>query len=131
MQFRQLFLILLVAALPAAAQATERFPASNRMSVVPGQDGDFAVAFRNGYGEPDYWCAAGEYVTKALRLPAATRIYRLSEPPRKQGEGVRFSLKPAGAASRTGLSVFGGGSDRGISATIANGACSKRVPNDT
>ncbi len=123
--------VLLVAtSFSALAQTGEQFPASNRMKVQPETARNFEVVYRNGYGEPDYWCAAGQYVTVALGQPRSTIIYRLSEPPRKSGAGIRFSLDAAGAASSTGLSLFSAASTPGgIAAGTALGSCTKRTPN--
>lgn len=68
----------------------------------------FEVPYRGRSGPRDFWCAAGDYVRYDLNLPGKTRIYRLSEPPRKSGEAVRFSLAPEGA-TKTGLALIGGG----------------------
>ncbi|MCA3513508.1 MAG: hypothetical protein IOC96_09790, partial [Rhodobacter sp.] len=56
----------------------------------------------------------------------STRIWRLSEPPRRQGEGIRFSLRPEGAASRTGLAVFSSGPAGSVLALTATGVCPPR-----
>lgn len=95
----------LVALAPAAASAD--FLAENGLVVRPGQGAAFAVPFRGQSGAPAFWCAAGDYVVRGLNLPPATRIYRTSEPPRRSGEGIAFSLSPVGAAASTGLATFG------------------------
>jgi hypothetical protein len=68
----------------------------------------FAVYARGGnFGVSDFWCAAGEYAARRLRASSTTRIWRLSEPPRRSGQPILFSLDPTGAASRTGLALIG------------------------
>jgi hypothetical protein len=42
------------------------------------------------------------------------------------GEGIRFSLSPEGAASRTGLAVFGTGPAGSVLAITATGVCPPR-----
>ena len=99
--------VLLAAALVAAAPA-HAFISSNRMRVDATGPVTFSVTARGGkYGAIDFWCAAGEYAWQRLRAPNNARIYRLSEPPRRSGEAIVFSLDPTGKASRTGLAVIG------------------------
>ena len=107
---------------PAAASAD--FLAENRLVVVPGPGGTFSVPFRGESGASAFWCAAGDYVIRELNLPRGTRIYRTSEPPRRSGEGIAFSLSPAGAASSTGLATFGTRSS--LSASHARFLCDDR-----
>ena len=89
-------------ALPAHA-----FQAQNDL-IVDGEASNFHVRMSPGQGASQSWCAAGDFVIRGLGLSPLTRIYRTSEPPRRQGEGVSFSLSPEGAASRTGLMIIGG-----------------------
>jgi hypothetical protein len=121
--------LLAATSVSALAQTGGQFPASNRLKVQPETARTFEVVYRNGYGEPDYWCAAAQYVTVALGQPRSTIIYRTSEPPRRSGAGIRYSLDAAGAASSTGLSSFGAsGTPGGISAGTALGSCARRSP---
>ncbi|WP_343079663.1 hypothetical protein [Ostreiculturibacter nitratireducens] len=92
-------------ALGLAALPAEAFIAQNDMNVSP-EGGGFHVAFKAGAGVNDYWCAAGDYVIRDLGLSRSTRIWRVSPPPRRAGEGISFSLTPEGAARSTGLAVY-------------------------
>ncbi|RVT84529.1 hypothetical protein DXV76_12695 [Rhodobacteraceae bacterium CCMM004] len=84
---------------PAAA-----FLAENGMSVDQVGPGRFEVRWGGGSnGAPSFWCAAADYAWRGLNLPPATRVYRVSEPPRGSGEGIIFSLDRGDAASRSGL----------------------------
>ncbi|OYW51945.1 MAG: hypothetical protein B7Z31_13190 [Rhodobacterales bacterium 12-65-15] len=58
-------------------------------------------------------------MTEKLGLPGDTRIYRMSPPPRKAGEGIAFTLDPAKSAGDTGISTFGGAQDGSLSASGA------------
>lgn len=111
-----------LSAVPAAAYLTR-----NNLLVVPEGNGVFNIPYRGKSGDSEFWCAAGDYVQRGLGLPANTRIWRLSEPPRRQGEGVRFSLNPEGAASRTGLAVFSSGPTGSVLAVTATGVCPPRI----
>lgn len=88
------------AALPAQA-----FIAQNDM-IVHSEGMGFHVEFKAGVGASDYWCAAGDYVIRDLGLARSTRIWRVSPPPRRAGEGISFTLSPEGAAASTGLAVW-------------------------
>jgi len=106
-------LIVTVALVAAVGQASASLPpgafrAMNGMWVIPQTPGTFAVAWNGQSGAPVFWCAAGDYVSRGLGLPDGTRIWRLSEPPRRAGEAIRFSLSADGAASRTGIIAFFG-----------------------
>jgi hypothetical protein len=105
-------------ALPAHA-----FLARNNLVVVAEGGQTFNIPFRGKSGASEFWCAAGDYVQNFLGLPGSTRIWRLSEPPRRRGEGVRFSLSPEGAASSTGLAMFGSGPPGSITASMALNIC--------
>lgn len=100
-------LVLLAAALAAAAPA-HAFTSSNRMRVEATGPVTFEVRARGGnYGAADFWCAAGEYAARRLNARENAPIFRLSEPPRRSGQPIVFSLDPAGRASSTGLITFG------------------------
>lgn len=102
-------------AVPAAA-----FTARNGMEVEPLGAGSFRVAFPSPDAETQYLCAAGDYVIRALGMPASTRIFRESPPPRRQGEGIAFTLDPAHKVKMGLFSSFGTGkTDGGIAAGVA------------
>ncbi|WP_444666749.1 hypothetical protein [Cereibacter changlensis] len=82
------------------------FRAQNDL-IVDGSGTEFHVQASPGQGASQSWCAAGDYVIRDLGIAPTTRIWRTSEPPRRQGQGVSFSLTPEGAASKTGLLVLG------------------------
>ena len=82
---------------------------------------DLMVGPAPGQSAGDSWCAAGDFVI-SRGMPTNTRIWRLSEPPRRQAEGVRFGLSPEGAASKIGLIVLGG-RDASLSAIHAIQFC--------
>lgn len=94
-------LVSLGLAAPAAA-----FTAVNGLTVQPLADGRFNVPWRGQSGDAAFWCAAADYAQRRLGLPSASRVWRISEPPRRQGQGIVFSISPEGAASRSGLISF-------------------------
>jgi hypothetical protein len=103
MFFRMTLLAGLLLASPALA-----FVTSNGFSVRGVGPVTFEVAARGSRtGPTDFWCAAGEYAWRRLHASTGARIYRLSEPPRRGGETIIFSLSPEGKASRTGLAMLG------------------------
>ncbi|MEQ9039980.1 MAG: hypothetical protein RIE24_16645 [Silicimonas sp.] len=105
----------LALALPANA-----FMARNSLVVEPRADGTFEVPYRGLSGASDFWCAAGDYVFRELGLPPETRIFRVSGPPRRSGQGITFSLSPEGA-TKTGLFILG--DNRSVSAAHARQLC--------
>lgn len=113
---------LLAAALATAAPA-HAFTSSNRMRVEPTGPVTFSVSARGGnYGAADFWCAAGEFADRRLNATGSTRIFRLSEPPRRGGQPIVFSLDPAGRASSTGLGTLGR-DDGSLSVSSARNQC--------
>lgn len=110
---RRLALLAVVLSLASPAQA---FTYDRRLTVTPENATDFTVNNRIGARLTDYWCAAGRYVLTDLGLPRKTRVYRLSPEPQKRGEGIRFTLDRARSTGKTGLTIFGGEQDGGISA---------------
>lgn len=104
----------------ATAFPAHAFFAKNGLRVDESGKGTFNVPYRGLSGASDFWCAAGDYVIRDLNMPVTTRIYRLSSPPRRAGQGVQFSLSPKGA-KRTGLIRWGEG--RGITASHARHLC--------
>ena len=114
--------VLLAAALAAAAPA-QAFTSSNRMRVEATGPVTFSVRSGGGnYSAADFWCAAGQYASRVLNARQNVRIWRLSEPPRRSGQPIVFSLDPAGRASRTGLSVIGT-DDGSLSVASAKNQC--------
>jgi hypothetical protein len=81
--------------------------AGGGLQVQPVSGTTFDVLYSNNANIHDFWCAAGSYAARKLGARSTTRVYRISEPPRRAGQGIRFSLDPAGAASRTELNVIG------------------------
>lgn len=114
------FLILALAALAAPAQA---FTAQNGMQVDASGPQAFTVRFPSPDAETQYLCAAGDFVMRGLGLPGVTRIYRASPPPRKQGQGIAFTLDEAQKVNM-GLftSLSAAKDDGGISAAVARGS---------
>jgi len=98
---------LLAAIVCAGAAHASNYLTSNGLVVEPRGD-TFFVPYRGLSGARDFWCAAGEYAQNKLHQPPAAIIYRTTEPPRRSGEGIGFSLSPSQSASATGLVRFGG-----------------------
>ncbi|MCA3439586.1 MAG: hypothetical protein IOC92_00320 [Rhodobacter sp.] len=118
--------VTLAGALALAAPAWS-FVAVNGLIVQPEGEGTFNVPFRGLAGDADFWCAAGDYVNNFLGMPGGTRIFRLSEPPRQQGQGIRFSLSAEGASAKSGLSIFSSDGPPGsVSAAMAFALCPPR-----
>jgi hypothetical protein len=115
-----------VLALPTMAPA-DTFIATYPFTVDATGPQEFRVNFATSRFEIGYWCAAGEFVTRALDLPNKTRIYRASPVPRAQGEGVLFTLDPAAGQRENGLSTFGGDDDGSVSAGQALNFCADFV----
>lgn len=114
------------ATLLALALPVQAFTARNGLVVDARPDGSFEVPYRGLSGSSDFWCAAGDYVVRHLSLPASTRIYRLSSPPRRSGQGVIFSLSPEGA-KKPGLFLLSG--SRSVSASHARALCDAKALN--
>jgi hypothetical protein len=109
-------LILSLLASPALA-----FKARND-AYVSGSAEEIVVASRPGLASSESWCAAGDFVIRALGLSLGTPVYRVSPPPRQAGEAVVFSLSPAGASEKTGLLQIGE-HDNHVSAGHAQSLC--------
>lgn len=121
---RSLALALLAAlslATPAAA-----FTAENGLIVRPEGPDAFVTPWRGKSGPADFWCAAGDYAVRALRLPVTAKVYRASEPPRRSGEGVRFTLRADQAASASGLALLWP-RGAGVSAGFAQSFCENGI----
>ena len=114
-----------IAATAFLASPAASFVAQNDMRVEPRGASGFHVAYKGGRaGAPDFWCAAGDYVVRALGQSSATRIYRTTSGPRRAGQGLDFSLSPEGA-KRTGLiTLFG--DRRSVTAAEARSFCNLR-----
>lgn len=106
-----ILLTVLALAMPANA-----FVSETRLRIAQGPGTDFTVQYNSRARLTDYWCAAGNFVTNTMRLPDRTRVYRLSPPPRKSGQGISFTLDPSRSAGETGISTFGGPQDGSMSA---------------
>lgn len=109
-----------LAALLMLGTPAHAFLAENGLVVEPAPDGAFEVPYRGLSGASDFWCAAGDYVIRELGRRPDTRIYRLTSPPRRSGQGITFSLASEGAR-RTGLLTFG--DRRSVSASHARSLC--------
>lgn len=110
-------LLLSLIALPAQA-----FTAQNDMRVQPTGNTTFSVPWRGDSAPQAFWCAAGDYVIRALGQSPATRIYRTSPLPRRSGQPMQFALSPEASIGSTGLAVFGA-TDGGLSAAFARNLC--------
>jgi hypothetical protein len=111
----------LMAAALLAASPAHAYLAQNDLR-VEGRANGFEVLASPGMGPSRAWCAAGDYVVVILGLPSTTPVWRMSEPPRKPGEGIQFALSPDGAASTSGLFQFGD-SDASLTAGAARALC--------
>jgi hypothetical protein len=89
---------------------------------VEGRGAQFEVLASPGMGPSRAWCAAGDYAVVILGLPSTTPLWRMSEPPRKAGEGIVFGLGPEGAARTSGLFQFGE-NDASLTAGAARNLC--------
>jgi putative hemolysin len=109
-----------------AAAPAQAYVASNGLVVQPVNATDFFVAYRGRSAAASFWCAAGDFVVWRLRLPPGTRVFRLSAPPRRGGDGILFSLSAEGAQDR-GVQVWGS-KDKGMSASLAQTYCANEPP---
>ena len=109
-------------ATPAAA-----FTAQNGLVVEATGSHSFHVPWRGKSGPAAFWCAAGDYAIRRLHLAPTALVYRASEPPRRSGEGIGFTLRPGDAASKTGLAVLGA-KGAGLTAGHAQSFCETRWP---
>ncbi|WP_226779045.1 hypothetical protein [Oceaniglobus trochenteri] len=117
------FLALVSGALAAPAVA---FQASNGL-VVSGDGQAIEVPYRGQSGARAFWCAAGEYAERVLNQSPTATLYRVSEPPRRSGEGIVFSLSPDQSARKTGLAVVGAKGGGGISIAHARSLCDREL----
>ncbi len=97
-----LFLSLLMT-LPVAAQA---FEARNEVAVTAAPGG-FMVDNDGESGASGMWCAAADYASEVLGLPASDRLYIAQgrEPGLGQRDPVLFTTDPAGVSSAPVLIV--------------------------
>lgn len=109
-----------------AVSPAQAFVASNGLLVQRVNEMDFFVPFRGRPAATSFWCAAGDFAIRGLGLRPGTRIFRLSPPPRRGGDGILFSLSPEGAQDR-GVQVWGS-KDAGMSASLAQTYCANEVP---
>jgi hypothetical protein len=109
--------------LPVASVAQE-FTAENRMNVTPGGDGSFEVSGQAELWARDYWCAAGDYARRELRLPVTARI-AVIEPYARGSHTVAFrpqpDARPEFRAVVMGLSIRNAGAS--LSVGQAYGYC--------
>lgn len=111
------------AALALAPLSAQAFTAQNSLWVQQSGPSEIAVSFQSWADDTDYWCAAGDFAARVLRVSNATRLFRASPKPRGQGQGITFTLDPARAAPGAGISSFGtGGRDGSISVGQAVGS---------
>lgn len=115
----------LIAALFLVTPASA-FTAENGLRVKPEGRDSFLVPWGGMSAASDFWCAAGDYALRELDVPVTTTVYRASEPPRRSGEGIRFTLRADQAASSTGL-LFYWPPGAGVSAGFAQSFCDRRI----
>jgi hypothetical protein len=115
-----------VLAVPTVASA-DTFIATYPFTVDATGPQEFRVNFATSRFEIGYWCAAGEFVTRALDLPNKTRIYRASPVPRAAGQGITFTLDAAAGQRENGLSTFSADGDGSVSAGHALTFCADFV----
>lgn len=120
-----LSLALLLATTNAAT--SKSYIARNGMLVHASGPNHIVVPMSGAAGNTDFWCAAGDYVRSILRVPNKQILYRLSEPPRAKGQPIVFSLSPDGAATSTGVTVFGGPGGGGMTVGLATGFCGAQL----
>ena len=109
------------------ATATPALASYDRLPITESGESDFTVGHRSGAGLNNMWCAAARHVTNTLGLPDRTRVYRLSLPPRRAGQGITFTLDAMRSSGDTGISTYGGAQDGSYSAGVAKDQfCSAR-----
>ncbi|MFZ5710491.1 MAG: hypothetical protein ACOY4T_12565 [Pseudomonadota bacterium] len=112
------FLAAVTLASPAPA-----WTARNGLDVEPtGRPGEVVVEYDPRLIDTDFWAAAGDYVIRAMGMPASTRLYR-SATPRRRGQGYFFTINKDDGTPTSGISSFGKDRDNSsISAGHAQGA---------
>lgn len=114
---------LLIAAV--LASPVSAYTAQNGLIVTADGGSNFSIAYRGPSGAADFWCAAGDYAIRDLRLPPTRIIYRTTDKPRRSGAPMRFSLDPTQASQSTGIAQLGL-DDAGFSAGTAQSFCEFR-----
>jgi hypothetical protein len=122
---RNVLMAALLAAVPGpSVLADTEFRAINRMTVTPAENGVFYISGRATLWARDYWCAAGEYALRRLRLPETARIY-VVDPYRPGRNEIGFSTDPGGLEPvriiDLGSSVREAGSN--LSVAVADSFC--------
>ncbi|MFT4151910.1 MAG: hypothetical protein QM656_17035 [Paracoccaceae bacterium] len=118
--------LLALALVAGAASPALAFRASNGLEVRSLGGNRFLVPWRGQSGDTAFWCAAADYAWRGLGLPAAARVWRISEPPRRAGQGIVFSTSAKGAASDSGITRIGGGKRPDFSIGAALAFCDRR-----
>jgi hypothetical protein len=103
-------LVALAALFTVTSPALADYRAINGMWVQDLGKGEFLVKYEGRVSETDFWCAAGNYAERVLGASGKTRLYRVTPPPRKRGQGIIFTLDAAKSGGATGISSFGSGS---------------------
>ncbi len=106
---RPIVALALALAVAGPQVASAAFLADNGMRVEAVGPATFDVAYQGRSGAISFWCAAGDYARRELGLRSDRRIYRVSVPPRRSGEGIRFTTRAAASGGSTGLLRIGGG----------------------
>lgn len=119
--------LLLTLALILAGQPAAAYRAINGLEVRQVNETQFVVRWGGQSGDTAFWCAAADYAWRGLGLPAQARIWRISEPPRRAGQGIVFSTSAKGAASDSGITRIGGAKRADFSIGAALAYC-ERVP---
>ncbi len=108
-----------VGALPAQAYLTD-----SGLSAT-GDASRIVVEFQAGFGDSEYWCAAGDFAISRLGASVVAPVYRVTPPPRKRGQGIVFSLSPEGTSARTGIAMWP--QESFIRAESARSMCSRMM----
>lgn len=124
---RPLLLAALAAATLTIASPAAAWLAQNGYVVQSRGNGQFEVRPKGGLSDANAWCAAGDFASRQLGAGNAP-VYRISPPPRPRGQGIVFSMSPAGAASSTGLMTVGGAGGGSKSASSAQNLCNTLRP---
>lgn len=98
------------------------FTAQNGLGVNQAGNG-FIVPWRGRSAAADFWCAAGDYVIRGLNQSPTTRIFRVTDRPRRAGEPMAFSLNPGDTSGSTGIFTLIGAQDGAMSAAMAQSYC--------
>lgn len=88
----------IIAVILAAPNGTMAWTAGNSQTVTPLTDRSFEVLGQAGSANVDYWCAAGDFARRVLRVPNAQRLYvsrgRARAATANRKSAVQFSLDP-------------------------------------